>query len=474
MLSKINNWKFWKKSIPISLRLTLIYAVVFSLAIVIISTTTFYSSRYLGFQRLKKDLISINQEVSAYISKGNNLDRDIFKFLDIRGPIDVKIYNEQGELLLKNSPHGPSIDMKNNLDQISISEEQDRKSKHNNRKSFFKRTVYLNNKVTYQDKISYVQVSLPLGGRDDIFNILMLVLIGTNILGILISIIVGNYISKKILRPIGQITDTAQKITINDLDERITTEGPADELKELATTFNSMIDRLQESIEKQKAFVSDASHELRTPISVIQGYIDLLGRWGKSDQEVLNESIEAIRSETINMKKLLEQLLFLARSDKGNSSFEKVMFKLDALIIDVYRETELIDDQHEVILKNNDKVMINGDEQLIKQLLRIIIDNSIKYTRAGGLISIDSKVINKFIEITIEDTGVGIAKEELENIFDRFYRADKSRNRESGGTGLGLSIAKWIVDIHLGEIKVESKLNQGTKVILKLPILIFS
>jgi len=297
----------------------------------------------------------------------------------------------------------------------------------------------------------------------------MLVLIATNILGVLVSIIVGNYISKKILKPIGQITDAAQKITINDLDERIVSEGPSDELRELATTFNNMIDRLQESIEKQKAFVSDASHELRTPISVIQGYIDLLDRWGKSNQEVLDESIEAIKAETINMKKLLEQLLFLARSDREQDGFEKVEFQLDALTTEVYRETELIDDHHAVILKNNDKVKINGDEQLIKQLLRIIMDNSIKYTESGGKISIDSRAVDDFVEITITDTGIGIAKEDLNNIFDRFYRADKSRNRESGGTGLGLSIAKWIVDSHLGEIEVESKLNQGTKIIIKLP-----
>lgn len=468
MLSRINELKFWKKSIPISLKLTLIYAAVFSLAIMVISAITFYGSRYLGFQRIKRDMINISQEVSDYIREGKDVNKDIFEALNIRRPMDLKIYNEDGYLLLKNSPHSPHIDMKSNLGQISISEERD-KPWEDKKKKFFKRTIYLNTKVTYQQQSFYVQVSLPLVGRDDIFNILMLVLIATNILGVLVSIIVGNYISKKILKPIGQITDAAQKITINDLDERIVSEGPSDELRELATTFNNMIDRLQESIEKQKAFVSDASHELRTPISVIQGYIDLLDRWGKSNQEVLDESIEAIKAETINMKKLLEQLLFLARSDREKDGFEKVEFQLDALITEVYRETELIDDHHEVILKNNAKVRINGDEQLIKQLLRIIMDNSIKYTESGGKISIASRAIDDFVEIIITDTGIGIAKEDLNNIFDRFYRADKSRNRESGGTGLGLSIAKWIVDSHLGGIKVESKLNQGTKIIIKLP-----
>ncbi|TDX53166.1 sensor histidine kinase [Orenia marismortui] len=469
MLSKIKNLKFWPKSIPISLRLTLTYALIFSLAIIIISATTFYSSRYLGFQRIKEDIKNINQEVADYIRSGRDLDRSIFKNLNIRRPMDLKVYNQDGELLFKNSPHAPIIDMKRNLGEISILEINEQKWNHDKKKRFFKRTVYLNNKLSYQGEIFYIQVSFPLAGRDDIFNILMLVLIATNILGIIVSIIVGNYISKKILRPIGQITDTAKKITINHLDDRIDSEGPQDELRELATTFNNMIDRLQESIEKQKAFVSDASHELRTPISVIQGYIDLLDRWGKSDQEVLNESIEAIKSETMNMKKLLEQLLFLARSDREKDSFERVDFELDAVIAEVYRETELIDKEHKITLNNNDKLKINGDEQLIKQLLRIIIDNSLKYTEDGGKISIDSKLVNQFVEITIEDTGTGIAKEDLDNIFDRFYRADKSRNRETGGTGLGLSIAKWIVDNHLGKIEVESKLNQGTKVIIKLP-----
>jgi two-component system, OmpR family, sensor histidine kinase ArlS len=251
---------------------------------------------------------------------------------------------------------------------------------------------------------------------------------------------------------------------------RLDIKGSQNEFRDLAGTFNNMLDRLQSSYELQNQFVSDASHELRTPISVIQGYANLLDRWGKDDSKVLEESIAAIKSESEEMKDLIENLLFLARGDKDVQKVEKEYFYINELIDEVIKETKLVDDSHQIVCDRNESISIHADYSLLKEAIRIFMDNSLKYTNQGGRIefkcySRDNKAI-----ISIEDTGIGIPKEDLPHVFDRFYRADKSRTKQTGGTGLGMAIAKWIVLRHGGTIKVQSEINVGTKIEVAIPI----
>ncbi|MBU5438863.1 HAMP domain-containing protein [Tissierella sp. MSJ-40] len=301
--------------------------------------------------------------------------------------------------------------------------------------------------------------------------VLGIILLISNVLGLFLIVFIGSKTSKKLLSPIDTMTKMVKEISINALDKRLDVRGSKDELKDLAITFNETLNRLQESVEKQNQFVSDASHELRTPISVIQGYANLLDRWGKEDKEVLEESLEAIKSESENMKNLVENLLFLARGDKHTQKINKEEFPLNKLIEEILTETKLIDDSHIIRNEQNENIIVNADKNLIKEALRIFLDNSIKYTPSGGTIRLNSYKKNNKAIITIEDTGMGISQEHLPHIFDRFYRTDKSRTRESGGTGLGLSIAKWIIDNHMGTITVNSKVNIGTKVTVELPLI---
>lgn len=301
-----------------------------------------------------------------------------------------------------------------------------------------------------------------------------------NLLRILLTLIISEAIltllslgksarrSKRILSPVNEMIDTVRNITINRMDTRLNTGGTQDELKDLAITFNDMLDRIQRAYEIQNQFVSDASHELRTPIAVIQGYVKMLDRWGKQDEKVLDESIEAIKSESENMKDLVEKLLFLARGDKNTQAINMEEFYLNVLIDEVVRDTRLIDNEHEIRNTINESIKIYADAKLLKQAIRVFVDNSIKYTPAGGVITLDSFKEGKEAVITIKDTGIGIDEKDLPNIFNRFYRADKSRTKETGGTGLGLSIAKWIIMKHKGGIQVESSLNKGTKVVLRV------
>ncbi|MGM0502963.1 MAG: sensor histidine kinase [Bacillota bacterium] len=425
-------------------------------------------------------LRDVSSQLSTYIQQDREIDKNIFSEVELRGPMNFKIYNQQGEVVLESRSRLVEIAPTANLGtiktikkEIDFNNKDSAKDKYDSERGKKKakevKILYLNQQVEHQGQKFYIQVLTLQHIKDDFFDILLLVLGLINLVAIVLSVIIGSYIAKKILRPIEEITETAQQITINNLEQRIDTTGPNDELQNLAVTFNNMIDRLQDSIEKQKQFVADASHELRTPISIIQGYIDLLDRWGTENEEVLTESITAIQEETVSMKEMLEQLLFLARNDKSDYKFNKEQIKLEELITEVYTEMELVA-QQQLKLNRLDSATINADVKSIKQLLRIVIDNSIKYTPLEGDISIEVVQLNEWVEIKIQDTGCGIPPAELDKIFTRFYRVEESRTRDTGGAGLGLAIAKWIVKEHQGTIEAESQVGEGTLIKIQLPL----
>lgn len=327
-----------------------------------------------------------------------------------------------------------------------------------------------NDSITGDAEANYIQVIDRLEAETEYAGIFIITLMALDIFFVILIIIIGSAASKRLLKPVKVMTDIVQNISINQLGTRLDVSGSKNELKDLARTFNNMLDRIQAAYEKQNQFVSDASHELRTPISVIQGYASLLDRWGKSDSQVLEESITAIKTESENMKELIEKLLFLARSDKDTQKLEKEAFYINELVDEITRETDLIDNNHEVACTRNEKVLVNADRGLLKEAFRVFVDNSVKYTPEGGRIRLECYPDKNSAIITIEDTGIGISEKDLPHIFDRFYRADKSRTKETGGTGLGMAIAKWIILRHEGTIKVQSKINVGTKIFVTLPI----
>jgi signal transduction histidine kinase len=261
------------------------------------------------------------------------------------------------------------------------------------------------------------------------------------------------------------------------MDKRIAVPPARDELAELAETFNHMLDGLEGGFEQQKRFVSDASHELRTPVTVILGYSDLLSRWGRSDESVLDEGISSIRSEAENMQQLIEKLLFLARADQNRQVLHKENIELSELLADIIKKMKLVTKDHTVELLQNDDGMIYGDLVTVRQMFRIFLDNSTKYTPKGGrIVVVSQKVTNaqgSFMEVDLSDNGIGIAKEDQQKVFERFYRVDTSRTKVQGGvsgTGLGLSIASWIAEQHGIEISLTSELGEGTTIHLRIPL----
>lgn len=222
---------------------------------------------------------------------------------------------------------------------------------------------------------------------------------------------------------------------------------------------------MRESYRQQARFVSDASHELRTPISVIQGYANMLDRWGKDDEKVLDESITAIKSESENMKNLVEQLLFLARGINGKTQLNCKEFLLNEMICEVCEESKMIDEKHIYECNNSNNIKVYGDEALLKQVVRILIENAMKYSGENEHIILKTGV-NEQGEayFSVQDNGIGMDENDVSHIFERFFRADTARDRKTGGTGLGLSIAKWIVDNHKGYFSVLSRKGIGTRI----------
>lgn len=243
------------------------------------------------------------------------------------------------------------------------------------------------------------------------------------------------------------------------------------DLEGLELAVNNLIDRMRESYRQQSRFVSDASHELRTPISVIQGYANMLDRWGKEDETVLEEGIEAIKHESEHMSTLVEQLLFLARSDSGKNKMVKEEISLGALVQEVYEESMMIDKEHRYVLREpaQGDVIMTGDSTMMKQTIRILTDNARKYTKEQDEIIFSFGRSESEVFFSVQDSGVGMREQDVAHIFERFFRSDEARNSSTGGTGLGLSIAKWIVDKHKGHFEILSREGVGTRMTVWLP-----
>ncbi|WP_297713443.1 HAMP domain-containing sensor histidine kinase [Clostridium sp.] len=302
------------------------------------------------------------------------------------------------------------------------------------------------------------------------------------------EIIFGTARVRKTLKPLNEIAETAERLSnmvfdeekFHSLEDAISKISPVasderihigdSEFKGLEDAINKLLDRMRDSYRQQARFVSDASHELRTPISVIQGYANMLDRWGKSDESVLDESIIAIKSESENMKNLVEQLLFLARGINGKTQLTIEEFSLNNMIKEVVEESKMIDDKHLYSYINLEEINVYGDVGLLKQTARILVENAVKYTESGESIVLKTGRNNKGEPyFSVQDNGIGMDTEDIPHIFERFFRADTARVRKNGGTGLGLSIAKWIIDNHNGYFSVVSRKEIGTRITVYLP-----
>ena len=310
----------------------------------------------------------------------------------------------------------------------------------------------------------------------------MAVLVGLQALSIIFGLYSEGRRIRKTLKPINEIAvraDRLNRLTLSDgtkyheIESAIESIKPGEEaplslqdkdLVGIEAAMNNLLIRMKETYQQQARFVNDASHELRTPIAVIQGYANMLERWGREDQEVLDESIHAIVHEADHMNKLVEQLLFLARGDSGKTILKKEPLSLNAMMQEIYEESLMIDEDH--IYRYSapeEEITIEADQTLLKQAVRILLDNAAKYTKKKDEIKLGIGRDEKGLAyLQVQDTGLGMSEADVKHMFERFYRSDETR--EIKGTGLGLSIAKWIVDKHNGHFEILSRTELGTRI----------
>jgi two-component system, OmpR family, sensor histidine kinase ArlS len=483
MLQSIYERLIRKLRFSITFRMTSMYTFIITITLLLLSIGIIAS----GFAYMLKsegdDLQRDYLLISEYIKEGQSIPEGNIKQLSELSGTSISVYDGSQRLLFttdKNLEVAVFIDRIKN--KVNIIEYRDTNlmllGNPGRPDNSIPQTVFneygfalvLNDSVGEGSNLKYIQIIDKLSQETVYARIFVITLFGLELFFIIIIVMIGHRSIKKLLKPIKVMTDAVNDVTIDQLDMRLDIRGSQNEFRDLAGTFNNMLDRLENSYELQNQFVSDASHELRTPISVIQGYANLLDRWGKDDTKVLEESIAAIKSESEEMKNLIENLLFLARGDKDAQKVEMKVFHINELIDEVVRETKLVDDTHEIICNRNESISIFADYSLLKEAIRIFVDNSLKYTESGGRIEMQCYSKDNKAIISIEDTGIGIPKEDLPHVFERFYRADKSRTKQTGGTGLGMAIAKWIVLRHGGTIKVQSEINVGTKIEVTIPI----
>jgi len=280
----------------------------------------------------------------------------------------------------------------------------------------------------------------------------------------------GIFLARRALKPVDEIAQTAEEIEENDLSQRINV-NTKDELGRLAATLNAMIGRLEKAFQRQKQFTSDASHELRAPLSVIEAESTLALQKERPPSDY-RQSLETISQGASQMSSLIEQLLTLARADAGKEQWNFTEVDLGKLITNLSADAEVLCQEKGLSfqLGQTQDLVVKGDEARLRGLFMNLLDNAIRYTPAPGTISVSLRREGQMAVVTVKDTGVGIPVEDIPLIFERFYRVDKSRSRVDGGTGLGLAISRHIAEAHGGKIEVESQVGAGSTFSVWLPL----
>ena len=317
--------------------------------------------------------------------------------------------------------------------------------------------------------LGYVQAASSLGQVDVAKSVLLLMLVTAGMAAVLLAAMVGWLSANRALRPLETITQTALQITrADDLSRRIPMKGaPQDEVGRLAQAFNDTLERLERLFKAQRRFLADVSHELRTPLTTIRGNVDLLRRMGGADAT----SLDAIQSEAERMSRLVGDLLLLAQSDAGTLPLARNPVEMDTLLLEVFREAQVLAGSVQLQIGEIDQAVVNGDRDRLKQLLLNLVSNAIKFTPEGGRVTLGlARTAGNWVRLVVTDTGVGIPPDELPFIFERFYRVDKARTRTAGGAGLGLAIAQRIAQVHGGRIEALSSGAGGSTFCVWLPL----
>ncbi|MBI5642530.1 MAG: HAMP domain-containing protein [Deltaproteobacteria bacterium] len=460
-------------------RLTFWYVTLLTISLVAFGATFSYSLLKIFMNRTDNQISSVaNMMVHTVIKPSGQLflprDFDIIleRFFGIR---------TAGNYIQVLDPHGQPVAKSSNLEALSLPITGDTYNAAVNGATTFEiirnvgrypvRVVTKPILLKQKGLVAIVQVGSSLEGMDEIFHSLAYIFILGIIASIVIASAVGWFLAKKALKPVAEITKLARKIGAENLNERINVTTAQDEIGRLASTINDMIGRLEKSFKQIKQFTADASHELKTPLTILKGEMEIALR-SKDNMEYMREALKSSLEEIDRMNYIVRNLLDLAKMDVEKESLPREPVNLEKVLkerLDHFKRLALDSGIQMYILKSS-PVVVYGDSVRISQLMFNLIDNAIKYTPRGGAVELSLGEEDSRAVVKVKDTGVGIAKEDIPYLFDRFYRVDKARSRDVGGAGLGLSICKEIAESHGGSLEVASEVGKGSVFTARLPL----
>lgn len=401
--------------------------------------------------------------------KRPNLYKNAFYTSLTRENIGVSVYNVSGDLVFASR----AVPVKFN----SRHDKQNRIVKTKNKQSIYVMSEPIISRTTHQT-IGYVQVTNNLVSYDQTRRRLIFIFLVFGMTAAIAMMLLAYGLSSWLLRPVDDIHDAIRQLNQGDESDalakvRVPEYSYNDELSELAEMFNGMLDRMERYIEQQQQFVGDVSHELRTPIAVIQGHLDLLNRWGKDDRKVLDNSINASLQEVDRMKSLVQEMLDLSRAEQVEIQFANEKADVREVGMLVFNNFKMIHPDFTFVMDNEltEPTWAKIYRNHLEQIMVILMDNAVKYSTDRKEVHLSLAKTKLEAQIVVQDFGEGISQENIDKIFDRFYRVDKARSRDKGGNGLGLSIARRLVEGYHGKMTVESALGQGSLFRISLPLM---
>jgi len=461
------------KSRSIGFRLAAWYFAVFTCGLAIFSVAAWFAMRASVYHAIDDELRDrvrgVTQFMENQISSLSLLEiRDEFREHSVLGPGGdlFQVCDQQGQWLYRSV----SLENANVAITLPASLSTPRFQDLQIQKHWLR---FYSQRIVVNGKAYTVQVaSLMNEAYEALERFRLILLLATPLLLILASA-GGYWLSTRALSPVDDISQAAQRISIENLEDRLNVSKTGDQLQRLSETLNAMLARLGSSVRRMKQFTADASHELRAPVSLIRTSAEVAVQKRDRPAGEYLQALDEILEEAERTSQVVDSLMLLARADSGKEVSE-------ASVADICGIIRGAADQGEKLARNHNlnflaqipegPIWIQADTDALRRVLLILIDNAAKYTPSGGSVGVRFEARDGFAIASVSDTGIGIAKEDVAHIFDRFWRADKARSREQGGAGLGLSIAKWIVEMHRGSIDVESEPGKGSTFHVRVPL----
>ena len=459
------------KRLSIGIRLTLWYLAIFALGELVFGAGMWFILRQNLYDMVDDDLESQVDDLKSFL-QSQKKDASIAKLREeVNETYSIEhsgnylaVYVENGELIYRSTFLEAHPQMLLPADQV-------KQARSHNQKLGRQHFRFIYETLAANGHVFTVEMGLPSDDAVETLHLFRFYLLMFAPLLLLIAAAVGYWMSRRALSPVDALVRTAREVSGTNLNSRLQKLETGDELQRLSDTLNEMLERIEKAFLRVTQFTADASHELRTPVSLIRTEAELALRRSRGEAEY-KESLRHILLEAERTTVLIEQLLALARADSGRETLHMQAVDLHQTlrgIVDSWQQVAIIRDLQFSANVDEDDALVLGDETMLRRLIDILLDNAFQYTPSPGTVFLSLKQREDTIAIAVQDSGVGIAKEEQGKIFERFYRVDQARSRGRGGTGLGLAIAHWIVTQHHGSIRVESLPGQGATFRVELP-----